>query len=140
MKTSNGKANSLIRLYLLIWLIEILGLQIPQQLLELFLVLISHEYPLQGHGAPLRPDAVTCLWARPRPHQGPWESLAAAFPIASAIPLSISTSSPSSTSILSTCTATAASFARSGGRAKKTEENERDEGKGGICQEISTPR
>lgn len=33
-------------MYLLIWLIEILGLQVSQQLPELFLVLVSHEQPL----------------------------------------------------------------------------------------------
>ena len=46
-------------MYSLIWLIEVLRLQIPQQLLELLLVLISHEYPLHGQGVHLRPDAVT---------------------------------------------------------------------------------
>lgn len=94
-------------MYLLVWLISVLALQIPKQLPELFLVLISHEDPLQGHGAHLRPDAFAKLWTRSGTGQGPWESLATAFPIASAVPVSISTS-PSSSSIPATCTPTAA--------------------------------
>lgn len=111
-------------MYLLICRIKVMGLQIPQQLLQLFLVLIGHEDPLQGHGAHLRPDGITGLWERSGPRQGPRESFAAAFPMVSAIPVSISTSPPS-TSIPATCTpeaaaaaATASCFARSGGKAR----------------------
>lgn len=110
-------------MYSLIRLIEILRLQVSQQLPELFLVLIRHEQPLQGHGAHLRPVVVIRLWASSsRPRQGPGQRLAAAAAAAlcaaPASPVSISPTSPSRASVLSTRTTSASRFAMSGGGEK----------------------